>query len=384
MAKSARSRHPHSRNSLNPVETSGEGSSCPKSEATTGRTPRRARLPLLLAILIVTGFVPQIHAMQSGATATRAGVTRYIVVLRHAIAHPGAVAAMHARVYGVQVTNVFHSALKGYAAAVPASRVAARADHSVLFVSPDAHVQMTAQAAGTGVERIKAVSKANRGTGVNVAVIDTGIDVRHPDLAANIAGGVNCSGGGRKNYDDGHGHGTHVGGIIAALDKRDRRGGVAPEAKLIAVRVLNDKGIGYTSDVICGIDFVDSKSPAKGGPIAVANMSLGGYGSDDRNCGRTNGDGLHLAICQAVSDGVTFAVAAGNSGSDLSQPFTFVPASYEEVITASALDDSDGQPCGLGPMTKYGPDDDFPWLSNYATSSTDLSHLLAAPGVSIY
>jgi subtilisin family serine protease len=113
-------------------------------------------------------------------------------------------------------------------------------------------------------------------------------------------------------------------------------------------------------------------------------MSLGGYGYDDGNCGKTNLDAMHVAICRAVEDGVTFVVAAGNSGVDLSQSSTFVPASYEEVITASALGDSDGQPCGRGLVTKYGPDDDFPWWSNYASSPVDLSHLIAAPGVSIY
>jgi subtilisin len=85
-----------------------------------------------------------------------------------------------------------------------------------------------------------------------------------------------------------------------------------------------------------------------------------------------------------VSDGVTFVVAAGNSGRDLSQALTMVPAAYDEAITVSALADSDGQPCGAGPVTQYGRDDDFPSWSNYANSATDQSHMLAAPGVSIY
>ena len=87
--------------------------------------------------------------------------------------------------------------------------------------------------------------------------------------------------------------------------------------------------MGSWSSVICGIDFVDSKAPAMGGSITVANMSLGGSGTDDGNCGLTNRDALHQAICRAVGDGVTFAVAAGNSGADLRG---FVPAAYNEVI----------------------------------------------------
>jgi len=323
------------------------------------------------------------NPMMAGTSRPRAGkAARFIVILKRSVADPGAKAAKHARAYGAQVTRVYRFALKGYAATVPANKLAAlRADRDVRFVAPDTEVRATDQTMGTGIPRIKAVAKANKGSGVNVAVIDTGIDTSHPDLAANIVGGVNCAGGGRKNYDDGHGHGTHVAGIIAALDNGIGVVGVAPAAKLWAVRVLNDKGFGWTSDVICGIDFVDSKSPGRGGPIAVANMSLGGYGYDDGHCGSTNGDAEHQAICRAVADGVTFVVAAGNGGVDLSR---FVPATYDEVITVSALADSDGQPCGLGAQTNYGPDDDFPWWSNYATGAADLNHLIAAPGVSIY
>ena len=113
-------------------------------------------------------------------------------------------------------------------------------------------------------------------------------------------------------------------------------------------------------------------------------MSLGGFRIDDGNCGNTSGDALHLAICRATADGVTFAVAAGNSGLDLSQPFTIVPAAYDEVITVSALADSDGKPCEAGAATQYAPDDNFPWWSDYATGTADLNHLIAAPGVGIY
>jgi subtilisin family serine protease len=113
-------------------------------------------------------------------------------------------------------------------------------------------------------------------------------------------------------------------------------------------------------------------------------MSLGGLGIDDGNCGNTVGDAMHRAICRAVADGVTFAVAAGNSALDLSQALTFVPASYDEVITVSALADSNGQPCSGGAATKYGADDTFASFSNYATSSADQAHLIGGPGVDIY
>ena len=351
---------------------------------------------LLLALVALAVFFVAATSASPNTTRGRPGgpgkppdarplAGHYIVVLKKSVRNPGAAAARQARSYHAAITHVYRSALKGYAAKAPAGRVASlRANPQVRFVTPDRKVSVTDQTTGTGVERVNATNKTDKGAGVNVAVIDTGIDLRHPDLAANIVGGMNCSQGGPKNYDDGYGHGTHVAGIIAALDNGVGVVGVAPAAKLWSVRVLNDKGWGYTSDVVCGIDFVDSKSPAKGGPIAVANMSLGGGGYDDGNCGYTNGDAEHQAICRAVSDGVTFVVAAGNAGVDLSQPLTMVPGAYDEVITVSALADSNGQPCGTGTSTKYGPDDTYPWWSDYATAAADQAHLLAAPGVSIY
>jgi subtilisin len=351
---------------------------------------------LLLALIVIAVFL--VVAPSASPNTTRGkppgkpgkpGSTRlanhYIVVLKSSVRNPGAVAARQARKYGAKVTQVYGSALKGYAAVIPAHGLASlRTNHAVRFVTPDRTVRANGQTVPTGVERVRALGKSNKGAGVNVAVLDTGIDTSHPDLAANIAGGVNCADGGKRNYTDGNGHGTHVAGIIAAIDNDIGVVGVAPEAKLWSVRVLNDNGMGFWSWIICGIDFVDSQSPAKGGPIKVANMSLGGIGTNDGNCGQTDGDAMHFAICRAVADGVTFVVAAGNSGMDLSGSTKFVPASYGEVITATALADSDGVPCGSGAVTKYGSDDTFAYFSNYATSSTDLNHMIAAPGVSIY
>ena len=313
------------------------------------------------------------------------GQARYIVVLKSSVSDPGAAAAKDAKAYGAQVGHVFRSALKGYSATIPSDHVAAlRANDDVQYVTADGEVSTASQTVGTGVARINAMNKADKGAGVNVAVIDTGIDLSHPDLAANIVGGTNCSTGGKTSFGDGNGHGTHVAGIIAALDNAIGVVGVAPQAKIWSVRVLDDTGSGSMSNVICGIDFVDSKSPAKGGPITVANMSLGGGGSDDGNCGTSNHDALHKAVCAAVNDGVTFVVAAGNSGTDLSLPSTFVPAAYDEAITVSALADADGRPCGRGGWTSYGYDDTFAWFSSYATSAADVKHLIAAPGVGIY
>ena len=109
--------------------------------------------------------------------------------------------------------------------------------------SPEAEaVSAQSQTLPTGINRINAEGKANKGAGVHVAVIDTGIQTSHPDLKDNIAGGKNCSTG--TSYNDGNGHGTHVAGTIAALNNNAGVVGVAPEAKLWAVRVLNNRGGG--------------------------------------------------------------------------------------------------------------------------------------------
>jgi len=303
---------------------------------------------------------------------------RYIVVFHDSVPLPGDAARDLGRQHGLSVDHVYEHTIKGFAAQIPAAALGAIArDPRVQFISEDRVVVTYQQVLPTGVDRINAENRPNTGAGVQVAVIDTGIDVSHPDLQANIAGGKNCSTG--ASYGDGNGHGTHVAGTIAAQSNNAGVVGVAPGARLWAVRSLNNAGSGSWSSIICGIDFVDSKSPAKGGSIVVANMSLGGSGSDDGNCGLTNKDALHKSICRAVADGVTFVVAAGNSGADLKD---FVPAAYNEVIAVTALSDSDGKPCGTGVPTSYGADDTFASFSNYATGE-DAGRALAAPGVSI-
>jgi subtilisin len=100
------------------------------------------------------------------------------------------------------------------------------------------------------------------------AIIDTGIDTGHPEL--NVVGGTNCIGG--SSFNDDNGHGTHVAGIAAARDNTNGAVGVAPGARLWAVKVLNASGSGSTSQIVCGIDWVTARAST----IEVANMSLGG------------------------------------------------------------------------------------------------------------
>lgn len=233
----------------------------------------------------------------------------------------------------------------------------------------------SSQALPTGIDRINAEAKTNTGVGVDVAIIDTGILATHPDLAGKVVGGKNCTyatGG----YTDQNGHGTHVAGTIAALNDAKGVVGVSPGVRLWSVRVLDRNGAGSWSSVICGLDFVTSKAPAKGGTIRVANMSLGGSGISDNNCGNSNNDALHKAICRARDAGVTIVVAAGNSSVNTSG---FVPAAYNDaVITVSALTDTDGKSGGLGAATSFGADDTFASFSNYGAAVD-----IGAPGVAI-
>ena len=330
---------------------------------------------LLLSISGVAGAAPR------SASAAGAIPGQYIVVFNDTLSNPGDAASDMARQHGLGLLYKYSYAIKGFAATIPAARLeAVKSDPRVQFVSENREVSIGAQTLPTGVDRIDAEQTAthtNKGTGVNVAVIDTGIDLTHPDLQANIAGGKNCSTG--KSYADGNGHGSHVAGTIAAVNNTIGVVGVAPEARLWAVRVLNNVGSGTWASVICGIDFVTSKAPANGGPITVANMSLGGSGSDDGNCGLTNNDALHQAICRSVAAGVTYVVAAGNETDNAAN---HVPAAYNEVITVSALSDSDGQPGGTGgaPTCRTGELDDY--FATFSNFGVDVD--IAAPGVCIY
>jgi subtilisin len=203
---------------------------------------------------------------------------------------------------------------------------------------------------------------------------------------------VDCTNG-DGSFSDLEGHGSMVGGFVGALDNGYGRVGVAPGANLYSVRVLNKQGTATASRIICGIDWVTmtrtDSNPAN--DIPVANMSIVGQvkNADDGNCGRTNKDAFHLAICNSVASGVTYVVAAGNAGKDVKDTF---PSAYDEVLAATAMGDWDGDPGGLAPAGSVfcgandpadQADDVYAWFSNFATTAADRAHTLAAPGVCI-
>jgi subtilisin len=299
---------------------------------------------------------------------------RYIVVLKDSVTSPAGVAQSQAKKYGAQLGFVYRAAIKGYSATLSGGAVRAlRTDPLVDAVVEDREVHVAAQTLPTGIDRIDGeASSAISGDGTgsvdaDVAIIDTGIDLKHPDL--NVVGGVGCNG---KGYDDRNGHGTHVAGIAAARDNGVGVVGVAPGARLWAVRVLNSRGSGSWSNIICGVDWVT----AHAGTIDVANLSLGGAGSDPGGTGCSTSDPLHDAICRSVATGVTYVAAAGNSSADAKD---FVPAAYDEVITVSALADFDGQPGGGAAATCRADVDDT--LADFSNFGSDVD--LIAPGVCI-
>ncbi|MBT8487855.1 MAG: S8 family serine peptidase, partial [Gemmatimonadetes bacterium] len=189
--------------------------------------------------------------------------------------------------FGRTPSFVYERALRGFAAELPAAAAAALERHpAVAYVEPDRERSISAQTIPTGIDRIFATSNGNLGidgnddvrVDVDVAIIDTGIDFEHPDL--NVVGGVDCAkgrpsrGSCKNGGDDDHYHGTHVGGTVGAIDNGNGVVGVAPGARLWAVKVLNSRGSGYTSWIVAGIDWVAANADV----IEVANMSLGGFG----------------------------------------------------------------------------------------------------------
>jgi subtilisin family serine protease len=268
---------------------------------------------------------------------------------------------------GARVPYIFNSVIHGFTVRVPNQQVIniLAQDPRVAYIEQDQRVKAF-QTLPTGINRIDAdLSPARSGDGsgsnvnVDIAILDTGIDLSHPDLNVYVQKTF-VSGTSSANDDDGHG--THVAGIAAAKDNDYGVVGVAPGARLWAIKVLDSTGSGFTSTIISGIDYIATYSSQ----VDVANLS---FGCECRS------SALDTAINNAVAKGITFVVAAGNDHTDAS---TLSLANNPNVIAVSAIADSDGK-CGRrGSSTSYGRDDSFASFSNYG-STVDM----AAPGVHI-
>ncbi len=156
------------------------------------------------------------------------------------------------------------------------------------------------------------------GNHIKVAVLDSGIELLHPDLKLNIKGGVNTINS-KLSINDDYGHGTHIAGTIAAIDNEMGVIGVAPNIDLYAVKVLNSQGDGYISDIIEGIDWCIRNG------IKVVNMSFGTT---------MDSQALHDAVIRANEAGVIQISASGNNGGNINN----YPAAYPEVLSIGAID----------------------------------------------
>lgn len=210
------------------------------------------------------------------------------------------------------------------------------------------NVSSPSQVLPWGIDRVNAElvwPNGNNADLIKVGVIDTGIDLIHQDLSANIKGGINTiwPAYSTNSANDDNGHGSHVAGIIGALNNSIGVIGVAPLADLYAIKVLDRRGSGFLSDVIEGIDWAIANN------MQIINMSLGTS---------SNIQSFHDAVIRAKSAGIVQIAAAGNSGGAVN-----FPAAYPEIIAVSATDSNNIIPS---------------WSSR--GSEVDLS----APGVSIF
>lgn len=235
-------------------------------------------------------------------------------------------------------------------------------------------VPFNIQRAGMDSTSFTGVGGVDDFSGIDVAVIDTGVDRFHPDL--NVVGGYDCVAAPGDMPDfayDGYGHGTHVAGTIAARVNGVGVVGGAPNARIWSYKVLDSNGSGSWASVLCGID----KAAENATIIDVANMSLGGNGMKSA-CG--GDDPMHDAVCALTDLGVIVVVAAGNSSADA---VGHVPANYAEVVTVSAFADFDGQAGGgaIAPQDRcyaMSVDDELAAYSNYG-ADIDIS----APGTCV-
>ena len=266
---------------------------------------------------------------------------RYIVVFKDgsdpatvdaAIAEAQVAAAATEGSGAVDVHYRYESALVGFAATMPASSLEAlKKNPNVAIIEPDQVITLSATQSPVtwGLDRIdqrnlplsNSFTYNNTGAGVTAYIIDTGIRFSHNEFGGRAVTGYDAVDGG--SADDCNGHGTHVAGTVGGSTY-----GVAKGVTLVGVRVLNCSGSGTNSGVIAGVNWVTSNHAA--GAPAVANMSLGGSVSS----------ALDTAVNNAINDGVTFAIAAGNSNRNACN---YSPARVANAITVGATTSSDAR-----------------------------------------
>ena len=246
------------------------------------------------------------------------------------------------RITTFAVSAVWRHAINGFAARIPhGSVVSLRHDSRVLVVEPDRGVTLAASPSSWGLDRVdqhtlpldKHYAPFADGSGVTAYVIDTGIRLSHHDFGGRASSGADFVDGG--SADDCQGHGTHVAGTIGGTTY-----GVAPKVSLVAVRVMDCDGRGPTSQIISGVEWVQTHHEA--GAPAVANLSLGGAPSAV----------LDQAVRNLIDSGVTVVAAAGNGDANgrAQSACDVSPARVHQVVTVSAVDATDYR----APWAGYG------------------------------
>ena len=245
-------------------------------------------------------------------------------------------ARSRAREHGGVVGNTYRRAIRGYSISLNsvADAQSIARDPRVAFVEEgQEYTASIVQASATwGIDRVDqrlgplstTYSYVTTASDVTAYIIDTGIRTSHTQFGARATLGFNAFRKAAANGDC-NGHGTHVAGTVGGSTY-----GIAKEVRLVAVRVLDCNGSGTTSGVIAGIDYVAGRKAASPGTPMVANMSLGGGAST----------ALDNAVANAVSRGVVFAVAAGNSNVDAC---TASPARAPSALTVGATTTSDAR-----------------------------------------